>query len=150
MFINGMYLRETNSVCFLLNTCVLFHYLTLCDAGLVLGWKNLSFISILWQSAALTSLRWEETFCKDHWSQQGYHSNMLRLSSWLLICEGCFYYLSFLTEVKLTVVCSAHWSFQWSINIYRAFLFLVCSCLFFSLILFGFLFGSWFLGEPSE
>lgn len=130
MFINDMYLREANSMCSLLNICVLFHYLTLCDAGLVLGWKaeeNLTLISVLWQSAALTSLR-EETFCKDHWSQQGYHSNMLGLSSWPLICEGCFYYLSLLTEVKLTVVCSAHRSFQWSINIYRAFLFSVCSC----------------------
>lgn len=132
MFINGIYLRET-MLCSLVNTCVLLHYLTWCDAGVALGWKteeNLALICFLWQSAVLTSLRWEET-CKDHWSQQGYHSNLLGLSSCLLIWEWGFYYLSFLTEVKWTVVCSAHWSSQWSINICRAFLFSVCSCLLF-------------------
>ena len=97
-----------------MNTYVLFHYLTLYNAGLVLWWRtevSLALFCILWHLSALTLHGSEGTFSKDHWSQQGHHFDRLRLSSCLVICKWGFYYYhpsQRLNQLMFVLVCSCH------------------------------------------
>lgn len=134
MFTNGTYIRETVklNMFYSEHLCIIpLSYFVKCWVSTVV--KN----SPLWHSSALTLHRSEETFSKDHWGQQGYHFDRLRLSSCLLVCKWSFYYLASLTGVKLTDICWAYEVFREVLIFTKHVFFLVCSCHFWNCFCFS-------------